>query len=124
MTHCRDQVMRIAPGIYRRGDRYVVRYRDPTGRQRKRAAGSLREAQVIRAAAQISGRQRPKHAQVLALLMMESGARPNELTALRSSDLRPRHAPSETPAPHDPGRPWPGSDWKRTRSSDGSAPEA
>jgi integrase len=37
------------PGIYRRGGRYVVVYRDPTGRQRKQAAGTLAEARTLRA---------------------------------------------------------------------------
>ena len=38
------------PGVYRRGSRYVVRYRDPQGRQRQRSAGTLAEARALRAA--------------------------------------------------------------------------
>jgi hypothetical protein len=37
------------PGIYRRGNRYVVVYRDPLGRQRKQAAVTLAEARLLRA---------------------------------------------------------------------------
>ena len=37
------------PGIYRRGARYVVVYRDPAGRQRKRFARTLAEARDLKA---------------------------------------------------------------------------
>lgn len=37
------------PGIYRRGERYVVRFRDPHGQQRQRAARTLAEARRLRA---------------------------------------------------------------------------
>jgi integrase len=37
------------PGIYKRGSRYVVVYRDPSGRQRKRSARTLAEARDIKA---------------------------------------------------------------------------
>jgi len=37
------------PGIYKRGNRYVVIYRDPQGRQRKRAARTLAEARDLKA---------------------------------------------------------------------------
>src|ERR671935_2883288 len=37
------------PGIYKRGSRYVVVYRDPTGRQRKQAARTLAEARELKA---------------------------------------------------------------------------
>jgi integrase len=40
------------PGIYRRGSRYVVMYRDPHGRQRKRAARTLAEARALKSALQ------------------------------------------------------------------------
>lgn len=36
------------PGVYRRGRRYVVMYRDPFGRQRKRSATTLAEARVLK----------------------------------------------------------------------------
>ncbi len=36
------------PGVYRRGRRYVVVYRDPAGRQRRRAAGTLAEARLLK----------------------------------------------------------------------------
>ncbi len=36
------------PGIYRRGSRYVVVFRDPTGRQRKRFARTLAEARDLK----------------------------------------------------------------------------
>ena len=36
------------PGIYKRGNRYVVRYRDPRGRDRKRFARTLAEARDLR----------------------------------------------------------------------------
>jgi integrase len=35
-------------GIFRRGGRYVVIYRDPSGRQRKRAANTLAEARALK----------------------------------------------------------------------------
>jgi integrase len=38
------------PGIYKRGDRYVVVFRDPHGKQRKRFARTLAEARDIKAA--------------------------------------------------------------------------
>jgi integrase len=37
------------PGIYKRGNRYVVRYRDPRGRQRKQFARTLAEARDLKA---------------------------------------------------------------------------
>ena len=37
------------PGIYKRGSRYVVVFRDPQGRQRKRAARTLAEARELKA---------------------------------------------------------------------------
>src|SRR5919202_2013808 len=37
------------PGIYRRGSRYVVVFRDPHGRQRKRSARTLAEARDVKA---------------------------------------------------------------------------
>jgi integrase len=124
MSDPRNQVVRVGPGIYRRGHQYVVRYRDPTGRQRKQTVGSLREAEAIRSAAQISRRQRPKDEQMLRLLLMHSGTRPNELAAVRWSDIRRRDAAPETPAPHNPRRPWPASDWRQARSSERRSPEA
>jgi integrase len=36
-------------GIYRRGSRYVVRYRDPTGRSRQQSAATLAQARDLRA---------------------------------------------------------------------------
>ena len=36
------------PGIYKRGNRYVVRYRDPRGRSRKQFARTLSEARDLR----------------------------------------------------------------------------
>lgn len=36
------------PGVYRRGGRYVVVFRDPSGRQRRRSAGTLAEARLLR----------------------------------------------------------------------------
>lgn len=38
------------PGVYRRGGRYAVLYRDPYGRQRCRAAATLAEARLLKAA--------------------------------------------------------------------------
>lgn len=38
------------PGVYRRGRRYVVLYRDPYGRQRSRAASTLAEARLLKSA--------------------------------------------------------------------------
>jgi integrase len=37
------------PGVYKRGTRYVVIFRDPQGRQRKRAARTLAEARELKA---------------------------------------------------------------------------
>lgn len=37
------------PGIYRRGSRYVIVYRDPQGKQRKRSARTLAEARDVKA---------------------------------------------------------------------------
>ena len=38
------------PGVYRRGSRYVVRFRGPDGRQRQRSARTLEEARKLKAA--------------------------------------------------------------------------
>lgn len=38
------------PGVYRRGGRYSVIYRDPQGQQRRRSAATLAEARVLKAA--------------------------------------------------------------------------
>ncbi|MGH3114957.1 MAG: hypothetical protein ACRDOP_15955, partial [Gaiellaceae bacterium] len=37
------------PGVYKRGSRYVVTFRDPLGRQRKRSARTLSEARDLKA---------------------------------------------------------------------------
>jgi hypothetical protein len=37
------------PGIFKRGDRYVVVYRDPAGKQRKKHAATLAEARSLKA---------------------------------------------------------------------------
>jgi integrase len=38
------------PGVYRKGSRYIVVFRDPRGRQRKRSARTLAEARTLKAA--------------------------------------------------------------------------
>lgn len=38
------------PGVYRRGRRYTIIYRDPSGRQRSRAAATLAEARILKSA--------------------------------------------------------------------------
>jgi hypothetical protein len=38
------------PGIYKKQNRYVVVFRDPSGRQRKRSARTLAEARTLKAA--------------------------------------------------------------------------
>jgi integrase len=45
----RRLVKTSTPGVYKRGDRYVVVYRDPHGRQRKAAARTLAEARELKA---------------------------------------------------------------------------
>jgi integrase len=46
-----DRMTRTStPGIYRKGSRYVVVFRDPAGRQRKRSARTLAEARTLKAA--------------------------------------------------------------------------
>ncbi len=45
-----ERVRTSSPGIFRRGGRYDVSYRDPRGRQRWKAARTLREAKVLQAA--------------------------------------------------------------------------
>ncbi len=44
----RPLVRTSTPGIYRRGDRYVVVFKDPSGRQRKRFARTLAEARRLK----------------------------------------------------------------------------
>jgi integrase len=46
----RKLVKTSTPGIYERGSRYVVVYRDPSGKQRKRAARTKAEARAIKSA--------------------------------------------------------------------------
>jgi integrase len=43
-------VKTATPGIYKKGNRYVVVFRDPSGRQRKRSARTLAEARTLKAA--------------------------------------------------------------------------
>ncbi len=38
------------PGVYKRGNRYVVTYRDPDGKGRKKAVGTLAEAKALKSA--------------------------------------------------------------------------
>ena len=45
----RQLVKTTTPGIYKRGSRYVVRYRDPRGKERKRFARTLAEARDLKA---------------------------------------------------------------------------
>ena len=45
----RDLVPTSTPGIYKRGSRYVIRYRDPHGKQRQRSARTLAEARRLEA---------------------------------------------------------------------------
>src|SRR5438876_8575690 len=45
----RRLVKTSTPGIYRRGSRYVVRFRDTQGRERKRSARTLAEARDLKA---------------------------------------------------------------------------
>lgn len=53
MQHASFQDRRLkktsTPGVYKRGSRYVVIFRDPHGRQRKRAAKSMAEARALKA---------------------------------------------------------------------------
>jgi integrase len=49
-SQSRKLVKTSTPGIYRRGSRYVVVFRDPQGRQRKRSAKTVAEARVLKAA--------------------------------------------------------------------------
>ncbi len=44
-----ERIRTSSPGIYRRGQRYDIAYRDPQGRQRWKAARTLREAKVVQA---------------------------------------------------------------------------
>lgn len=44
----RKLVKTSTPGVYKRGSRYVVVYRDPSGRQRKQAARTLAEARALK----------------------------------------------------------------------------
>src|SRR5919201_454463 len=45
----RHLVRTSVPGVYKRGNRYVVRYRDPRGKERKRFARTLAEARDLKA---------------------------------------------------------------------------
>jgi hypothetical protein len=45
----RRLVKTSTPRIYKRGNRYVVVFRDAAGRQRKRSARTLAEARIIQA---------------------------------------------------------------------------
>jgi integrase len=49
-SHDRRLVKTTTPGIYKRGGAYVVIFRDPNGRQRKRSARTLAEARDLKAA--------------------------------------------------------------------------
>ncbi len=48
-SHDRRLVKTNTPGIYKRGGRYVVIFRDPHGKQRKRSARTLAEAREVKA---------------------------------------------------------------------------
>src|SRR3954471_9711141 len=45
------------PGVYKRGGAYVVIYRDPAGKQRKRAARTLAEARTIKSSLSTDARR-------------------------------------------------------------------
>src|SRR5437868_12297985 len=45
----RKLVKTSTPGIYRRGGSYIVVYRDPSGKQRKKSAATLAEARAAKA---------------------------------------------------------------------------
>lgn len=50
VTRAAERLVRTSvPGVYRRGNRYVVVFRDPQGRQRKRSARTLAEARALKA---------------------------------------------------------------------------
>lgn len=107
------------PGIYQRGSRYVVMYRDPQGKQRKRSAATLAEARRVQAevsADKARGEYRPAAKETFgayARTWIETyqgrtrrGVRPETLAdyrdelerfaipalgALRMSEVEPRH---------------------------------
>lgn len=77
-----------APGIYRRGSRYVVTYRDATGAQRRVAARTLREARRLKAertATATAGAPEPDRRVVF-------GEYAPEVLRFRSRELRPHVA--------------------------------
>jgi integrase len=49
LDHGRHLVRTSVPGVYKRGNRYVVRYRDHRGKERKRFARTLAEARDLKA---------------------------------------------------------------------------
>ena len=48
-SHGRSLTKTATPGVFKRGSRYVVVFRDPQGRQRKRSARTLAEARDLKA---------------------------------------------------------------------------
>jgi integrase len=48
-SHGRSLTKTATPGVFKRGSRYVVIFRDPNGRQRKRSARTLAEARDLKA---------------------------------------------------------------------------
>ena len=84
-TNDRALVKTTTPGIYKRGSRYVVRYRDPNGKQRKRFARTLAEARDLKATltADVAARRVP-------------GSSP----ASRSPSTRPTGSRATRAAPH------------------------
>jgi integrase len=48
-SHRRSLTKTATPGVFKRGSRYVVIFRDPQGRQRKRSARTLAEARNLKA---------------------------------------------------------------------------
>ena len=73
------------PGVYKRGGRYVVVYRDPSGNQRKRFAKTLAEARDLKASLRADV-ARGEYRQLSGVTFAEYAV----LTQQRSPQLRPR----------------------------------
>jgi hypothetical protein len=89
MTHSRERLVRVSPGVYRRGDKYVVRLRDANGRRRQVTTGTRMEAEHVKRLAQIERQDRWRRARLAAAVLATADVAPADLAELRWDHVAP-----------------------------------
>jgi hypothetical protein len=83
MNNPRDRLVRVRPGVYRRGDSYVVRLKDASGRQRQITTNSRTEAERVKRLAEMERDDRRRRARVAAALLETADVSPDDLAGFR-----------------------------------------